>query len=109
MPKKDKGASKEWFQPQSQERCALCSRVVPQSQRDEHHMVPKLKGGTETKVMHRICHRQIHAIFSEAELSKRYNTIEALLEHEEIRKFVAWVSKKPDDFIERVKKRSAQR
>jgi hypothetical protein len=81
--------------------CPLCGRGIPLEQRELHHLVPKLKGGKVTQSVHSICHRQIHALFSEAELARRYNTIEALLEHEEIRKFVDWVRKKPDDFNER--------
>ena len=71
--------------------------------------MPKLKGGKQTQYLHRICHRQIHALFSEAELAKQYNTVEALLEHEEIRKFVKWVRTKPNDFIERVKQSNRRR
>lgn len=84
-------------------RCPLCGRPIPSSQRDKHHLVPRLKGGKETQVMHRICHRQIHALFSETELATRYNTAEALLEHPEIQKFVAWVKKRPDDYLGSVK------
>lgn len=81
--------------------CPLCGRSIPLAQRELHHLVPKIKGGKVTQSLHSICHRQIHALFSEAELARRYNTVEALLEHEEIRKFVDWVRKKPDDFNER--------
>jgi hypothetical protein len=33
-------------------------------------------------------------------LARIYNTIEKLLEHEEIQKFVRWVQKKPPEFYE---------
>ena len=87
-----------WYQPPQEVRCPLCERVIPASQEDEHHLVPRLKGGKETRTLHRICHRQVHALFTEAELARQYNTAEALLEHPEVRKFVAWVRKQPDDF-----------
>ena len=48
--------------------------------------------------MHRICHRQIHALFTEAELAKRYCTAAALLGHPEVQTFVEWVKTKPNDF-----------
>lgn len=89
-----------WFVAPQEVTCPLCERPIPPDQRDEHHLVPRLKGGKETQTMHRICHRQIHALFTEAELAQRYNTAEALLEHPEIQKFVSWVKKKPDGFYE---------
>lgn len=83
--------------------CPLCGRVIPASQSDKHHLIPRLKGGKETQAMHRICHRQIHALFSESELAQYYNTADALLANEAIQKFVAWVRKKPPEFIEATK------
>lgn len=84
--------------------CPLCGREIPPSQSDEHHLVPKLKGGRETSALHRICHRQIHALFSESELAQKYNTVAALLEKEEIQKFVNWVKTKPNEFFDGTKK-----
>lgn len=84
--------------------CPLCGRDIPASQRDAHHLIPKSKGGRVTQYLHRICHRQIHALFTESELARHYNTVEALIEHPEMRGFVKWVSGKPDDFYERVRK-----
>lgn len=93
-----------WYQPPVPEICPLCGRIIPPSQRDDHHLVPRLKGGKETTALHRICHRQIHALFTESELARQYHSAEALLEHPEIQKFVAWVRTKPDDFIEQTKR-----
>ena len=59
--------------------------------------------------MHRICHRQIHALFSEAELAQRYSTAEALLEHPDVRKFVEWVKNKPLAFYETSKMSNRKR
>jgi 5-methylcytosine-specific restriction endonuclease McrA len=59
--------------------CPLCDRVIPKSQRDAHHLVPKSKGGRQTEFLHRVCHRQIHALLSEAQLARQYATVEALL------------------------------
>lgn len=98
-----------WFQPKQALLCPLCGREIPDSQKDDHHLVPKLKGGKETETMHRICHRQIHALFTEAELAQKYNTAEALLEHPEIQKFVEWVQKKPDDFYQSSKMSNRKR
>ena len=84
--------------------CPLCDRVIPNSQRDAHHLVPKSKGCRHTEYLHRICHRQIHALFTETELAKQFNSVEALLAHPDIQRFVAWVKTKPTDLMERTRK-----
>ena len=48
----------------------------------------------ETIPVCRDCHRSIHDLIpSEKELGRDYNTVEALLAHAELGKFVAWVRK----------------
>lgn len=98
-----------WQEEKIAERCPLCNRLIPRSQRDEHHLVPKMKGGRQTVPMHRICHRQVHALFSETELAREFSTAEALLRHPEIQKFVAWIKAKPDDFFERTRRAGRRR
>ena len=83
--------------------CPICGRPIPASQQDEHHLIPKSKKGKITKTLHRACHRQIHALFTENELAKQYSSPEALLEHPEMKKFADWISKKPNDFSPSVK------
>lgn len=84
--------------------CPLCDRAIPKLQRDEHHLIPKSHGGRQTAVLHRICHRQIHAIFTETELARQYSTIEQLRLQADMVGFIAWVRLKPDDFFERTRK-----
>lgn len=84
--------------------CPLCDRKIPLSQRDTHHLVPKSKGGRDTEYLHRICHRQIHALFTETELARQFNSVDALLAPPDMANFVAWVKTKPDDFMERTRK-----
>lgn len=84
--------------------CPLCEREIPTAQRDAHHLIPKSKGGHETQYLHRICHRQIHALFTEKELANEYNNVEQLLSHPEIAKFVDWIKTKPNYLIERSRK-----
>ena len=84
--------------------CPLCEREIPTAQRDAHHLIPKSKGGRETHFLHRICHRQIHALFTENELAKTYNNVAQLLMHPEIEKFVVWIKTKPNYFNERTYK-----
>lgn len=87
--------------------CPLCGRGIPMQQRDEHHLIPKSKGGKTTLTLHRICHRQIHALLTEKELAEKYSTIDALLGYEALAHFVQWVKTKPDDFY--LKTRKSQR
>ena len=98
-----------WYRSPDPEICPLCGRLIPPEQRDEHHLVPKARGGKETVAMHRVCHRQIHALFSESELAQQYNNREALLENAEIQRFVKWVQSKPNDFFVRTRKNGRRR
>jgi 5-methylcytosine-specific restriction endonuclease McrA len=91
-------------QPSEEFVCPLCDRPIPISQRDEHHLVPKSHGGRQTQAMHRICHRQIHATFTEAELARQYNTVEQLKLQAAMQDFIEWIRLKPDDFFERTRK-----
>ncbi len=84
--------------------CPLCDREIPDSQKDAHHLVPKSKGGKETEFMHRICHKQVHALFTETELAFNLNSAEALRADPELQKFITWVKSKPDDFYEKTRK-----
>ena len=88
-----------WFKPKSDPVCPLCERKIPPSQVDKHHLVPKLKGGKHTEELHRICHRQIHALFTESELANKFNTVHALLSDQDMAAFVDWVKRQPDDYL----------
>lgn len=54
--------------------------------------------------MHRVCHRQIHAVLTETELARQYATVEALLAHPKLQVFVTWVKTKPDNFFVNTRK-----
>ena len=84
--------------------CPLCLREIPETEKDAHHLVPKSKGGRVTEYLHRVCHKQIHALLTEAELASQYNSIDALLKEPRIARFVDWVKTKPNNFYERVRK-----
>ena len=84
--------------------CPLCQRPIPDSEKDAHHLVPKSKGGRRTEFLHRVCHRQIHALLTETELAKEFNNVDALLAHPGIARFVDWVRNKPNNFYERTQK-----
>ncbi|MEZ5657144.1 MAG: HNH endonuclease signature motif containing protein [Burkholderiaceae bacterium] len=88
--------------PAAPPRCPICERPIPPSQADAHHWVPKSHGGRVTDNLHRICHRQIHALFSERELATEFHDPQVLRAHPLMRRFIDWVSRKPDHFEQRV-------
>ena len=79
------------------EKCALCARPLGRKT-ERHHLVPRLKGGRETVMLHPICHRKIHAVFTEAELARSFSTPELLQAHPAIADFIKWLHNKPADF-----------
>ena len=56
----------------------------------------------ETVLLHHICHKEIHASLTEAELARDYHSIDALRQHPRIAKFINWIKKRPADFNSRV-------
>ena len=77
--------------------CWLCAR--PLGRRVElHHPVPKSRGGRETVALHPICHRTLHATFSNAELARIGGGAKVLREHADMAKFLRWIAHKPPDF-----------
>ena len=80
--------------------CPICKRELPLGKHinDHHHLIPKTFKGTEKITIHRICHRKLHSVFTEREMLKYYHTVERLLEHEEIKKFVKWVGNKDSKY-----------
>lgn len=86
--------------------CPLCGRpMVAGPSLDRHHWVPRSEGGREQILMHRICHRKIHSVFTERELATTYSSPEALRAHPEIARFLKWVRKKPPEYMDRHRRR----
>jgi hypothetical protein len=82
--------------------CPLCNReMVEGPSTDRHHLVPKSLGGKEQFLLHKVCHRKIHSLFSERELQKKFNNWEILKSEPQIQKFIQWVSKKPPEFMDK--------
>ncbi|QUS34907.1 HNH endonuclease [Falsirhodobacter algicola] len=84
--------------------CPLCLRPIPPDvPQSLHHLVPKLKGGAKgpTVLLHHQCHKEIHAVLTEAELAREFNTLEALRAHPRLRRFADWIAKRPPGFLSR--------
>ena len=77
--------------------CWLCQRDLG-TQIEWHHPVPKSKKGRETVPVHPICHRTIHANFTNAELSRIGGDAEVVRANPAVTKFIGWIAKKPPDF-----------
>ncbi len=73
--------------------CSICKRTTPPEFKEKHHLVPRSKNGTETIDVCCNCGDQVHNLFTNKELEKEYNTLEALLGNPDIQKWVKWVSK----------------
>ncbi|MCK0151792.1 HNH endonuclease [Marivita sp. S6314] len=81
--------------------CPLCLRPIPPGvKQSHHHLIPKLKGGKggPTILIHQMCHNEIHATLTEAELAREYNTPAALRAHPKLGAFFEWVGKRPAEF-----------
>lgn len=87
-------------------KCQLCGREIKTT---KHHLYPKMvktrnkykeiKGKNETVELCQPCHGKIHSVYTEKELFENYNTIEKLLQSDEIEKFVKWIKNKNIEYI----------
>lgn len=80
--------------------CTLCNRPLNGMNEDRHHLVPQVKGGKKDVpvLMHQVCHRKIHSLWTDWELLHYYHTFDRIKEHDDIQKFIKWVAKKPPEF-----------
>ena len=89
---------------------ALCARSGLALTR--HHLIPRMRHGhkrtrrmfAREELHARIlwlcnpCHNHVHTLFSEKELADHYHSREALLAHEDMRRFAEWIGKRPPGF-----------
>ncbi len=88
--------------------CAICDRDETLTR---HHLIPRTRHHNKRNKREfdravvkqvvgicRPCHSQIHALLSEKELERQYNTVEKLRAHSGIAKFAAWIAAKPPGF-----------
>ena len=84
------------------ERCPLCERpLVAGPSVDRHHLIPRSQGGKDVVVMHRVCHRKIHSLWTEKQLARDYASVDALRRAPELQAFLKWIAKKPPEFYAR--------
>lgn len=88
--------------------CAICGREETLTR---HHLIPRTrhhnkrnKREFERDVVRQVvgvcrpCHSQIHALLSEKELERDFNTVAQLKAHPGVAKFAAWIATKPRGF-----------
>jgi 5-methylcytosine-specific restriction endonuclease McrA len=78
--------------------CPLCGRLLGTINVDRHHLVPKSFKGKEQFLVHKICHRKIHSVFTERQLAQSFHSWDALQADPDIRAFIDWVARKPPAF-----------
>ena len=84
--------------------CWLCRRPLG-SRREFHHPVPKSRKGRDVVPVHPICHRTIHANFTNAELSRIGCDAAVLRGNPAVARFLDWIADKPLDFHARTARR----
>ena len=88
--------------------CELCLREVERY--TQHHLVPRAKGGRfgPKARLCPTCHRQLHALFSEATLAKELHTIDLIRANPHMSEYLRWArrQKGPTSFrVRRAKDR----
>lgn len=88
--------------------CAICGREETLTR---HHLIPRTRHHNKRNKREfdraivkqvvgicRPCHSQIHALLSEKELEREWNTVGKLRAHPEVAKFARWIATKPRGF-----------
>ena len=78
--------------------CPICERNIPTEYIEKHHIIPRCKKGRVIIKVCISCGDQIHTLFTNKELTKKYNTIDALIKDPKIQKWKEWIRNKPDTF-----------
>ena len=89
-------------------KCAICGREETLTR---HHLIPRTrhhnkrnKREFERAIVRQVvgicrpCHSQIHALLSEKELEREFNTVAKLKAHPGVAKFAEWIGTKPRGF-----------
>ncbi len=89
--------------------CELCLRHPEKF--TVHHLVPRSQGGKfGPKVqLCPTCHRQLHALFSEATLAKELQSLEQIRENPEMAGYLNWVRKQKSPTNFRVRRSNHRR
>ena len=84
--------------------CELCLREAQRY--TVHHLVPRAQGGKfgPRARLCATCHRQLHAMFTEATLAKELNSLVSIRNHPEMRRYLKWMRKQKEGATFRVRR-----
>lgn len=98
--------------------CAICGREETLT---GHHLIPRTrhhnkrnKREFEREAVRQVagicrpCHSQIHALLSEKELEREYNTVALLKAHPGVARFAGWIASKPRGFKAQIDRANAR-
>lgn len=90
-------------------KCELCDREI--SEITKHHLIPVEKGGNDNHIafLCKTCHSQIHALYTNSELSYRLYTIDRLKKEEKINRYLKFIKEHPGDLYIPIKKSKSAR
>jgi hypothetical protein len=77
--------------------CGLCRRRIPDERLadpqaiQEHHLRPERRAESQTVMLCRPCHDQIHAVFTNEELRESYDTVKTLREADRLQAYIDWI------------------
>jgi hypothetical protein len=76
--------------------CPICERDMFKdgSSTNQHHFVPKSRGGREQEYCHRICHDLLHRLWTNKELENEFSDPVLILQDERVQAFIKWVAGK---------------
>ena len=89
--------------------CELCLREAVRC--TVHHLVPKAEGGKfgPRATLCATCHRQLHAMFTEATLAKELNSLESIRGNPAMRKYLKWASRQKSGATFKVRRANERR
>lgn len=74
--------------------CPICLHEYNRSEMNKHHLVPKSRKGKVTVLLCKLCHQQLHALFTEKELEQNCATIPDLLAAESLQPWIQWIRRR---------------
>ena len=73
--------------------CPLCGRRCPRRMLTRHHLQTRKVDRHDIELICVDCHKAVHALFSNKQVSRELNTVESLLEDEQFQKAVGFIRK----------------
>ena len=72
--------------------CSICGRNTPEKYQEKHHLIPGRSKETIDVCVD--CGDQVHNIFQNTYLRKELDTLDKILGHEDIKRWIIFIRKK---------------